>query len=153
MSHSVHVRSNHENSSMLAEPRHKLTWVRIIALLVIALCASHVIAERLPIKTYTVADGLAHDAINKIVRDSRGFLWFCTADGLSRFDGYEFTNYSTNERMPHPYVNDVLETRTGEYWLATNGGLVRFDPRGIPGKDVVYANDSLSNAPPMFSVV
>ena len=44
-------------------------------------------AERLPIKTYTVADGLAHNEVNKIVRDSRGFLWFCTADGLSRFDG------------------------------------------------------------------
>ena len=111
------------------------------------------LAERLPIKTFTVADNLAHNEINKIVRDSRGFLWFCTADGLSRFDGYGFTNYSTNEGLPHPYVNDVLETRTGEYWLATNGGLVRFDPRGIPGKDVVYANDSLSNAPPMFSVV
>ncbi len=38
-------------------------------------------AERLPIKTYTVADGLAHNEVNKIVRDSRGFLWFCTAEG------------------------------------------------------------------------
>ncbi|HYX40101.1 MAG TPA: two-component regulator propeller domain-containing protein, partial [Pyrinomonadaceae bacterium] len=50
-------------------------------------------AERLPLKTYTTADGLAHNVINKIVRDSRGFLWFCTEEGLSRFDGYSFTNY------------------------------------------------------------
>ena len=25
------------------------------------------------------ADGLAHDQVNRVVRDSRGFLWFCTA--------------------------------------------------------------------------
>src|SRR5258708_31207705 len=110
-------------------------------------------SERLPIKIYASADGLPNNEVNRIVRDSRGFLWFCTADGISRFDGYGFTNYGTNEGLPHPYVNDLLETRTGEYWLATNGGLVRFDPRGIPGKRVVYANDSSPNAAPMFSVV
>src|SRR5438552_15007795 len=80
-------------------------------------------AERLPIRTYTVADGLANNTINKIVRDSRGFLWFCTADGISRFDGYEFRSFGTNEGLPHPYVNDLVETRSGEYWIATNGGL------------------------------
>jgi len=87
-------------------------------------------SERLPIKTYATADGLPNNEVNRIVRDSRGFLWFCTADGISRFDGYGFTNYGTNEGLPHPYVNDLLETRSGEYWLATNGGLVRFIPRG-----------------------
>src|SRR6266542_4288690 len=58
-------------------------------------------AERLPLKTYTTADGLAHNVINKIVRDSHGFLWFCTDDGLSRFDGYEFTNFGTDKGLPH----------------------------------------------------
>src|SRR5947207_12282966 len=94
-------------------------------------------AERLPIKTYSTADGLPHNVINKIVRDSRGFLWFCTEEGLSRFDGYTFTNYGTNEGLPHPSVNDLLETRAGEYWVATGGGLVRFNPKGIPSGHVV----------------
>jgi ligand-binding sensor domain-containing protein len=57
--------------------------------------------ERLPIRAYTTADGLAHNRINKIVRDSRGFLWFATHDGLSRFDGYTFTNYSVEQGLPH----------------------------------------------------
>src|SRR5438552_1281785 len=49
-------------------------------------------AERLPLKLYTAADGLAHNSLNRIVRDSRGYLWFCTSEGLSRFDGFEFHN-------------------------------------------------------------
>src|SRR5678815_1507314 len=54
-------------------------------------------AEQLPIRTYTTADGLARDRIYKIVSDPSGFLWFCTYDGLSRFDGYEFVNYSVED--------------------------------------------------------
>src|SRR5215510_13914769 len=100
---------------------------RILFLSVLILFVGHpVAAERLPLRAYTTADGLPHNVINKIVRDSRGFLWFCTEDGLSRFDGYTFTNYGTEQGLPHTSVNDLLETRSGELWLATNGGLVHF---------------------------
>jgi len=85
-------------------------------------------AERLPLKYYTTADGLPHNAINKIVRDSRGFLWFCTDDGLARFDGYAFTIFGVDQGLPKGSVNDLLEGREGQYWVATSGGLVRFDP-------------------------
>ncbi len=54
-----------------------------LSLLVIYCLTMTARAERLPIKTYTTADGLAHNAVNRIVRDSRGFLWFCTFEGLS----------------------------------------------------------------------
>src|SRR6266436_379819 len=110
-------------------------------------------SERLPIKIYATADGLPNNEVNKIVRDSRGFLWFCTADGISRFDGYGFTNYGTNEGLPHPYINDLLETRAGEYWLATNGGLVRFIPRGIPRPGIAYDSKAAVDGQPMFSLV
>src|SRR6266480_5191037 len=115
---------------------------RSLCLLGVALCVCLTTrAERLPLKAYTTTDGLAHNVINKIVRDSRGFLWFCTADGLSRFDGYEFRNYGTNEGLPHPVVNDLLETRAGEYWIATNGGLVHFNVNGAAGNRTTNAND------------
>ena len=44
-------------------------------------------ARRLPIKTYTTVDGLASDLVECAVQDRRGFLWFCTSEGLARFDG------------------------------------------------------------------
>jgi len=87
-------------------------------------------AERLPIRTYTVAEGLPRDSINRIVRDSRGFLWFCTAEGLSRFDGTRFTNFSMADGLPNRSVTDLLETRAGVYWIATHDGLARLNPTG-----------------------
>lgn len=121
----------------------------LVFLLLVPICAS---AERLPLKAYTVAEGLPNNIINKIVRDSRGFLWFCTSEGLSRFDGYSFTNYGVEQGLPHPTVNDFLETRSGELWIATNGGLARFNPKGEPTAHVVFANDKAQPAP-MFAVV
>src|SRR5712691_11378582 len=91
--------------------------------------ARSVSAQQLPVRTYTTADGLPRDLILRIVRDSHGFLWFCTGDGLSRFNGYEFTTYGVEQGLPHPVINDLLETRRGVYWVATNGGgVARFNP-------------------------
>ena len=78
-------------------------------------------AQRLPIRIYTTADGLGSPAVLGMLSDSRGFLWFATRNGLSRFDGSEFRTYTTDDGLPHPAVNSVLETTDGEYWIATNG--------------------------------
>ena len=83
----------------------------------------------LPVRVFNTENGLPHNRVNKIYLDSKGFLWICTDDGLSRFDGHRFVNYTTASGLPHVHVNAVLEARTGEYWLATDGGLSRFDPR------------------------
>jgi ligand-binding sensor domain-containing protein len=122
----------------VAQTRHVLGF-GVLWLALALPVASH--AERLPIKAYSTADGLAHNAVNRIVRDSRGFLWFATNDGLSRFDGYAFTNYSVEQGLPHRRVSDLLETRNGELWVATFGGLVRFRPDGIAAERIVDAND------------
>ena len=119
---------------------------------VLLLLPSNVDGERLPLRAYTTADGLAHNRVNKIVRDSRGFLWFATHDGLSRFDGYTFINYSVEQGLPHRQVMDLLETRSGELWVATFGGLVHFRPQGAPGDAVVDGN-AAGGTPPMFATI
>src|SRR5438067_8099640 len=86
-------------------------------------------AAEMPSRVYTSQDGLARDRVSVIKRDSLGYLWFGTAEGLSIFDGYRFTNYTVNDGLPHRVVSDILETRSGEYWIATYGGLCRFDPK------------------------
>ncbi|MEP6819863.1 MAG: two-component regulator propeller domain-containing protein [bacterium] len=126
--------------------------MRVFLLILFLLVPTWVLGERLPLKAYTVADGLPNNVITKIVRDSRGFLWFCTGEGLSRFDGYSFTNFGVDQGLPHAIVNDFLETRNGEFWIATNGGLVLFDPKGEAMPRVVMTNEK-SRPAAMFTVV
>ena len=109
-------------------PRSQLRWLVFAFLLIPSLVS----AQQLPIKTYTTADGLAQNAVNRIMRDSRGFLWFCTEDGLSRYDGYTFTNYGVEQGLPDNQVRNMLETREGEYWIGIQSGLCRFNPKGRP---------------------
>ena len=103
-----------------------MSRVPLCALLLVCCTAR---AEQLPVKSYTTADGLARNIINRIVPDRRGFLWFATPEGLSQFDGYQFTNYGTAEGLPDAEVADLLVTRAGEYWVATRKGVARFEPQ------------------------
>jgi signal transduction histidine kinase/ligand-binding sensor domain-containing protein len=109
-------------------------WGIAAAVLALPLC---LIAELLPIKSYSTADGLASDSISKVVADSRGFVWFCTPEGLSRFDGYRFVNFGVAEGLPHRSVKALLETRTGEYLVGTPRGLSQFQAAGA-GKFTTY---------------
>src|SRR5260370_21707036 len=103
-----------------------ISQVAVLCLAAVAEC------RQLPIRVYTTAEGLGHNSVHRIVPDSRGFLWFATSEGLSRFDGYQFTTFGTKQGLPHRAVHDVLEARNGIYWLATPAGLCRFDPRSEP---------------------
>ena len=102
--------------------------VRLAAmLLVLLVVAGGADAERLPIRIYTTADGVWSSSITYLMRDSRGLIWLCMRDGLSRFDGYRFVNYRIGTGSSYPTY--ILETRRNIYWIALNGGgLYRYDP-------------------------
>ncbi|HKQ79501.1 MAG TPA: two-component regulator propeller domain-containing protein [Blastocatellia bacterium] len=83
---------------------------------------------------YDVSDGLAHSHVGAIHQDRKGYLWFGTWEGLSRFDGYRFKNYGVRDGLGHNIVNGIAEDRQGRLWVATNGGGVSRlidDPREI----------------------
>jgi ligand-binding sensor domain-containing protein/signal transduction histidine kinase len=89
-------------------------------------------AQQLPIRYYTVADGLAEDRVNAIVPDSRGFVWIATSGGLSRFDGYRMKTYGVEDGLPNRAVNTLLETPSGAYLTASVHGLTRLENSGVP---------------------
>ena len=91
-------------------------------------------AQQLSVRRYDVSDGLAHSYVGAIHQDKKGYLWFGTREGLSRFDGYRFFNYGTGDGLENPIINAIAEDRQGRLWVATNGsGVARLidDPREI----------------------
>jgi ligand-binding sensor domain-containing protein/two-component sensor histidine kinase len=82
--------------------------------------------EQLPIHSYTSADGLAADHIDCVYPDSHGFVWFCTPEGLTRFDGYRLTSFGTGEGIAGGAVQTILETRARGYLVGTPAGLSHF---------------------------
>jgi ligand-binding sensor domain-containing protein/signal transduction histidine kinase len=121
--------------------RRMMAW---IAALLLAIVPTSARAERLPLRVYSTVDGLPSNQINCVKRDSQGFLWFCTAEGLSRFDGYTFTNYGVDQGLPDRYVITFLETRGGDYWVATMRGLAHFNPKPGP-KALMFTSYGLTD--------
>ncbi|HCK25369.1 MAG TPA: hybrid sensor histidine kinase/response regulator, partial [Bacteroides graminisolvens] len=71
-------------------------------------------------------DGLPHNFIDDIYKDSQGFLWLSTHNGLARYDGYSFVNYnitSTTVRLRSNFVNQVCEDGFNRLWVASEAGL------------------------------
>jgi two-component system, sensor histidine kinase and response regulator len=124
-------------------------WLRWTAGLAILAACESVQAAQLPLRHYTTADGLASNAVYGIASDSRGFLWFATAEGLSRFDGFGFWNQTRSTGLPTGTVRRVLVGRHGNFWLATPVGLVRFRPdlpRSSPDRILVIRTDAKPGA-------
>ncbi|ANH79971.1 hypothetical protein A8C56_02360 [Niabella ginsenosidivorans] len=53
------------------------------------------------------------------VQDDKGFLWITTDNGVSRFDGKYFKNYSLTDGVPDNDVLEVVKEKDGTIWINT----------------------------------
>lgn len=83
-------------------------------------------ADRYNVSYITMDDGLPHNFIDDIYKDTRGFLWISTAgSGLSRYDGYEFTNFTPNSphcKLKSNFIRNVYEDTYQRLWVVSEGG-------------------------------
>jgi hypothetical protein len=78
--------------------------------------------------TYNVAAGLASDLeIRKILFEPNGVTWFATRGGISRFDGNEFVNFTTEDGLADDYVGNIARQPDGTLWFTTGKGVSRYD--------------------------
>ncbi|MGE0308818.1 MAG: two-component regulator propeller domain-containing protein, partial [Acidimicrobiia bacterium] len=81
----------------------------------------------------TADEGLSSANVYDITQDEDGFMWFATADGLNRFDGYSFRVFRFDRDDPNSLNSNVVHAiergRGNILWLGTSsGGVDRFDP-------------------------
>ncbi|WP_173002943.1 two-component regulator propeller domain-containing protein [Chitinophaga sp. SYP-B3965] len=77
----------------------------------------------------TEAHGLSDNRITCFLKDSTGFMWIGTENGLNRFDGHSFVVYKHG--LSNPFINDIEQDAGGRLWVATQNGLNVI----TPGKD------------------
>ncbi len=76
---------------------------------------------------YSTINGLADNRVLCITQDSRGFMWFGTSEGLSRFDGNKFENYFSNpgteNSLPDNIITSIDEYRPGHLLILASANL------------------------------
>lgn len=74
---------------------------------------------------------LSSSLINCIVQDKYGYIWVGTEYGLSKFDGYRFTNYLHDEKdttsITDNIISALLVDKKGELWIGSAKGLMRYN--------------------------
>ena len=83
-------------------------------------------------RQYNIQDELISNEINSIHQDRKGFIWFGGSNGLSRFDGCEFTHFRSNsgpdgKEFSSNTILCIGEDSRDRLWLATPLGLNVFD--------------------------
>jgi len=63
-------------------------------------------------RQYTVKDGLPGSIVYHALQDNNGFIWFATNQGVSRFDGSTFRNFSKKDGLPD---NEILKLYLDRY--------------------------------------
>ena len=77
----------------------------------------------------SVKDGLSCNTIKSIEQDQDGFIWFATTNGMSRYDGYRFKNYSEFDHLGAPKNNSSIslimkDEKHGRIWGYTSNSIL-----------------------------
>lgn len=74
---------------------------------------------------------LSSSLINCLVQDRYGYIWIGTDYGLSKFDGYRFTNYlhdhADTTSIADNIISEFLVDRQGNLWIGSAKGLMRYN--------------------------
>src|SRR6185312_9732767 len=78
------------------------------------------------------ADGLPQSTLTVTYRDSQGFVWIGTEDGLVRYDGHRLVRYGYRAgdaaALPGNYIKAIVEAPSHDLWVAVaDGGLARWN--------------------------
>jgi hypothetical protein len=115
-----------------------------------ALFCNCVPAQDLNFFHYSVNEGLPSSQVHDVIQDKYGNLWFSTDQGLSRYDGYNFKNFTTNDGLTDNTIFKFYPQENGEIGCTTFNRSVFF----ISGPNPVFKpypfNKILVNIPDQY---
>jgi len=109
----------------------RLYWsFLLICLSFITLEAQQVV---LPAEDLTVADNLTAQTYNYFIyKDSEGFVWISSINGLNRYDGQEVVQYMPNDSIPNAISDvtisgDFCEDKYSNIWFGSDRAIHCYD--------------------------
>ncbi|WP_431198854.1 ligand-binding sensor domain-containing protein [Mucilaginibacter sp. P25] len=89
-------------------------------------------ARNFALKSYTTHDGLPSENVTVALKDSRGYMWIGTDNGLCKFDGYTFESLvnipGNTASISSNFISALAEDKNGKIWVGTMDGLNILDP-------------------------
>ncbi|MBU1101262.1 MAG: hypothetical protein KKA84_12750 [Bacteroidetes bacterium] len=112
------------------------SFKKVIPIFLFLFCVSFSLGQIKIHRNLRVEDGLAQSTVKSTLQDSRGYLWFGTDSGISRWDGIDFVNYQLSEGLIQQYVVNILELPDSSILAVSFDGVSRL-------KDNEFHNTSI----------
>ena len=98
------------------------------AVLIYSLCFMHnAKAQQYTFLNFTTEEGLAQSQVTGMCQDQKGYLWFSTYGGVSRYDGKSFKNFGINNGLFNNQVLCMDIDERGMLWFGCMGGYSKYD--------------------------
>ncbi len=90
------------------------------------------------LSTFTTQDGLSNNTVTCLQKDSTGFLWIGTHEGLNRYDGTSFLNVLRNGRnnLPSNNITQLCFINKNLLAVGTSAGLCFLNTSTITGRQI-----------------
>ena len=92
-------------------------------------------AQQFDFKNFSLAEGLPQSSVYDIYQDKKGFIWFGTQGGISKFNGIEFNTFSQKNNLADNHVTVICEDSHGNIWTGH-----RFDGFSCINENHIYSN-------------
>ncbi len=131
--------------------------MRFLPFILCLICILRIEAAEVPsnepgylVRVWQSQDGLPGNVVRSLVQASDGYLWVATAEGVARFDGFEFEVIESEGdiRRNRLAFSRLFATSGGQVWAATHqGGLLRSNL----GRFTQVVDDARTVAPPVVT--
>jgi len=75
-------------------------------------------------RQYGPTNGLGNSFIYSLNQGNDGYLWIGTAEGLYRFNGFEFQHFTEKDSLTENFIATIYKDFSGGLWLGhMNGGI------------------------------
>ncbi|WGH77008.1 two-component regulator propeller domain-containing protein [Tenacibaculum tangerinum] len=104
---------------------NKNTFTFLLFSLISTLC----IAQEFIYEKLGVDEGLPSSQVYDAYQSKEGYIWFATDKGISRYNGYEFDNFDTNDGLTGNVILRFYPQKNGQIWCYSfhNKSLFHFD--------------------------
>lgn len=79
-------------------------------------------AEAIFYKQFASSNTILSGTVYNIIKDSKGFLWFCTPNGILKYDGLAFKTFTVKDGLGDNDIFNLIEDRHGRLWACTYNG-------------------------------
>lgn len=106
---------------------NRIRFIYIIVCLLCTITLVQGVENKILFNRLDVNNGLSSNEVTCIYKDRKGFMWFGSSSGLSRFDGYEFRTFRhevDGALFSEAYVTQITETADRNLWISYEDGKV-----------------------------